>query len=70
MISVVLHRLEREELIESRWIDSETERRRKYYRLKPAGESALKTEREEWLGVHRTLTGLWGVAGAAAPSAG
>jgi PadR family transcriptional regulator, regulatory protein PadR len=59
MLYPVLHWMEKEELIESRWREAETGRKRKYYRLRAKGNQALATEREQWLTVHQTLTKLW-----------
>ena len=56
----VLHRLERQELIESVWRVAESGRRRKYYRLREAGQQALATERKQWMITHNVLTSLWG----------
>jgi DNA-binding PadR family transcriptional regulator len=58
MLYPVLHRLEREELIESYWDDSEG-RKRKYYRLKRDGRKALREEQEQWSAVHAALASLW-----------
>lgn len=57
----VLHRLEDEGLIVSTWKTPAGERRRKYYRLTPAGERALATERRNWLEVDAVLAMLWGL---------
>jgi len=54
----VLHRLEREGLIESKWKRSETGRKRKCYRLKREGRKALASEREQWKTDHDTLMRL------------
>jgi DNA-binding PadR family transcriptional regulator len=59
MLYPVLHWLEREGLVESFWRGGETGRRRKYYRLRPDGRTALQEERQQWLTVHRTLMKLW-----------
>ena len=61
MLYPVLHRLEREGLIKSRWGESDAGRRRKYYRLSREGTAALKSERSEWIKVHNTLAQLWGL---------
>lgn len=61
MLYPVLHRLEREGLIKSRWGESETGRKRKYYRLSREGTQAMKDGRAAWLGVHNTLAQLWGL---------
>ena len=59
MLYPVLHRLEDEGLITAEWKDSETGRRRKYYRLTREGRPAAQAERTEWLAVHNTLARLW-----------
>src|SRR5580693_5744907 len=59
MLYPVLHRLEREGLIESEWKEADTGRERKYYTLKSEGRKALKTERQQWLTVHNSLSKLW-----------
>ena len=61
MLYPVLHRLEDEGLIESFWHAPEGERRRKYYRLLPAGAAALEVERTNWLNVDAMLASLWGL---------
>jgi PadR family transcriptional regulator, regulatory protein PadR len=59
MLYPVLHRLEREGLIQSEWKEAETGRERKYYFLSSKGKKSLATEREQWLKVHNTLAKLW-----------
>ncbi len=56
MLYPVLHRLERERLVRSRWATSEAGRRRKYYALSAKGKRALAAEREQWSLVHTTLS--------------
>jgi DNA-binding PadR family transcriptional regulator len=55
----VLHRLEREELIESEWKEADSGRDRKYYSLSSKGRKVLQAERQQWLTVHNTLCKLW-----------
>ena len=55
----VLHRLEVEGLIESVWAKSKSGRRRKYYRLTPAGTLSLADERARWMKVNSMLVRLW-----------
>ena len=62
MLYPVLHRLEQEGLIESRWQATDGGRRRKYYRLKQGGRVALAGEQRQWKTVHHTLTKLWQTA--------
>lgn len=59
MLYPVLHRLEDRGLIKSRWAESETGRKRKYYSLKEDGKKALNRHREQWLTVNSTLSRLW-----------
>lgn len=59
MLYPVLHRLERDGLIDAEWKEADTGRQRKYYSLTKDGRKALKTEREQWLVVHNTLEKLW-----------
>ena len=59
MLYPVLHRLERDGLIESEWKEADTGRERKYYFISSDGRKALKTERRQWLAVHNSLCKLW-----------
>jgi PadR family transcriptional regulator, regulatory protein PadR len=58
MLYPVLHRLERRGLIKSRWAESDTGRKRKYYSLKKDGHKALAQHHEHWSLVHSVLAGL------------
>jgi len=58
MLYPVLHRMERKGWIKSRWADSETGRKRKFYSLKNEGKKALVQQSEQWSAVHSVLTGL------------
>jgi DNA-binding PadR family transcriptional regulator len=49
MLYPVLHRLEQEGLIEAQWKESDSGKRRKYYRLRSSGRTALGEEREQCL---------------------
>jgi DNA-binding PadR family transcriptional regulator len=59
MLYPVLHWMEQEKMIDSEWRETEGGRRRKYYRLRREGRTALTTEKQEWLTVHTTLSKLW-----------
>src|ERR1035437_2249322 len=59
MLYPVLHRLERDGLIDSEWKEADTGRQRKYYFISSDGRKVLKTERQQWLTVHNTLSKLW-----------
>jgi DNA-binding PadR family transcriptional regulator len=59
MLYPVLHRLERSGLVESRWEETESGRRRKYYRVTEAGREQLADERRQWRTVDETLRKVW-----------
>ena len=58
MLYPVLHRLERNGLIKSRWAKAENGRKRKYYSIKEDGKKAHKQHHEHWTLVHSVLAGL------------
>ena len=58
MLYPVLHRLEDRKLIKSRWGESETGRKRKYYSLKEHGKIAMNRHHDEWTLVHSVLANL------------
>ena len=55
MLYPVLHRLERNGLVEATWGKSESGRRRKYYRLTDQGSKELTNQRRQWQVVNETL---------------
>ena len=59
MLYPVLHRLEKQKLIQSKWRESETGRKRKYYKIKKEGNKALKEQQKQWKVVYSTLRQLW-----------
>jgi DNA-binding PadR family transcriptional regulator len=61
MLYPVLHRLEAQGHIRSRWRTSQSGRRRKYYALQKAGRIVLQDQKEQWSTVHGALIKLWGV---------
>ena len=58
MLYPVLHRLEATGLIDSYWNAGGNGRRRKYYRITPAGRAELQALRSQWELVQRALTAL------------
>ena len=58
MLYPVLHRLEQNKLIKSRWVVGETGRRRKYYSLRETGRQALTTHQHQWSLVQSIIGGL------------
>jgi DNA-binding PadR family transcriptional regulator len=59
MLYPVLHRLEKQELIQSKWRESETGRKRKYYKINQQGSKVLIEQRSQWMVVYSTLRKLW-----------
>ncbi|HUT24177.1 MAG TPA: PadR family transcriptional regulator [Sumerlaeia bacterium] len=57
-----LHRLERQGMLASHWVDTEDGRRRKYYKITAAGVKALAVKRAEWLRFTRGVDGALGGA--------
>ncbi len=44
----LLYRLEKRGWIEGRWVEKAGQRRRRYYKLTPAGKKVLKAQRSGW----------------------
>jgi PadR family transcriptional regulator PadR len=57
----LLYRLEHDGLIEGRWIEKATQRRRRYYRITTAGKRLLRSHRREWTDFVRAVAQLTGV---------
>jgi PadR family transcriptional regulator, regulatory protein PadR len=51
----LLYRLERRGLVEGRWVEKPGERRRRFYRLTPAGRRALLAQRRGWRTLFQAL---------------
>ena len=62
MLYPVLHRLERNAWIKSRWVETENGRRRKYYSIRKQGKKALEIQRGEWMAVHGVLVSYGGIS--------
>jgi PadR family transcriptional regulator PadR len=56
----MLYRLERKGLVEGRWVEKAGERRRRFYRLTPAGRKALAEQRRTWREFVRALNSIAG----------
>ena len=57
----LLYRLENRGWIKGRWIEKAGQRRRRYYRLTPAGEKVLAAQRNTWrdfVGAINRVTGI------------
>ena len=59
MLYPLLHRLERNGLVKAVWGQSETGRKRKYYRLTDAGQEQLGRQRRQWQVVDQAIRGIW-----------
>ena len=59
MLYPVLHRMEENGCIKSRWVEMENGRKRKYYSIKGEGRQALKNKREQWTVISAVLGSLW-----------
>ncbi|MEO8512188.1 MAG: PadR family transcriptional regulator [Ignavibacteria bacterium] len=59
MLYPILHRLEAQDLIESTWKTSDEGRKRKYYKIKKEGKTALSAEQKQWNLVNTTLNRIW-----------
>ena len=59
MLYPILHRLEEQKLVESYWQETESGRKRKYYRLREAGRKALGEQRAQWTAVNAALALAW-----------
>jgi PadR family transcriptional regulator PadR len=57
----LLYRLERDGLIEGRWVEKAAQRRRRYYRIMSAGKRLLRSHRREWMDFVRAVAQLTGV---------
>ena len=55
----MLYRMERRGWIDGKWVEKSGQRRRRYYRLTPAGRKVLGEQRSSW---HELLTALSRVA--------
>lgn len=56
----VLHRLEKDGLIQSNWVlEDDSARPRKYYEITESGKQALLEEKKQWQQVNAVLDQLW-----------
>ena len=63
MLYPVLHRLEKDGFVVSKWKESDKGRFRKYYRLTEAGRRELEREKKQWLTVNKVFAKLWQSSG-------
>lgn len=62
MLYPLLHRLARLGYVEARWESPEGGRKRRYYRITPAGRAALSEQRRQWQVVTGALRNAWHAA--------
>ncbi|MDB5293341.1 MAG: PadR family transcriptional regulator [Phycisphaerales bacterium] len=60
MLYPVLHRLENQGAIVSRWKTADSGRKRKYYAIKRQGRAALEEHKAQWRLVNGALATMWG----------
>ncbi|RUO63128.1 PadR family transcriptional regulator [Pseudidiomarina insulisalsae] len=61
MLYPLLHRLEQQQLLSSRWrVAEETKRKRKYYRITEQGQKALQQQQQQWQVITQALRQVWG----------
>jgi len=61
MLYPVLHRLEKDGHIISRWEIEGEKRPRKYYDITPAGKEELLAEKEQWVQITSVLEQIWNI---------
>ena len=60
MLYPVLHRLEKEGLIQSNWVmEDDSVRPRKYYEITETGKNELALEQQQWSQVNNVLNTIW-----------
>ena len=59
MLYPVLRRLESQGLVESQWRTGDSGKKRRYYRIKKIGLTALNEQRAQWQLTNRVLSSLW-----------
>ena len=59
MLYPVLHRMEDNGWIKSRWVTMENGRKRKYYAIRKDGKQALREKCEQWTMISSVLGGIW-----------
>ena len=59
MLYPVLHRMERDGSIQSRWEIMENSRKRKYYGITAQGKLLLSKKKEDWIELMELFTNMW-----------
>ena len=59
MLYPVLHRLEKDKLVISEWVQSEEGRHRRVYSITNLGKASLHQEKESWIKMNAVMVNLW-----------
>lgn len=59
MLYPVLHRMEKEGLVTSEWVQLENGRKRKYYKITDEGKKESEVVKNQWMNVNAVLNLLW-----------
>ena len=59
MLYPVLHRMQRDGLISSRWEILENRRKRKYYRITEEGKGVLAEKKKDWIAMIQLFSQMW-----------
>jgi PadR family transcriptional regulator PadR len=57
----LLHRLEKQQWIQGKWVEQAGQRRRRYYRLTPKGTSELRSKQQSWRDFVATISRVTGI---------
>jgi PadR family transcriptional regulator, regulatory protein PadR len=57
----LLYRLEKRGWIDGRWVEKAGQRRRRYYRLTPAGKKVLAEQRDTWQSFVAAINRITGI---------
>ncbi|MDQ6654311.1 MAG: PadR family transcriptional regulator [Verrucomicrobiota bacterium] len=57
----LLYRLEKRGWIKGRWVEKAGQRRRRYYRLTPAGKKVLAAQRDGWIEFVEAISRITGI---------
>jgi len=60
----LLYRLEKRGVIQGKWVESAGQRRRRYYRLTPAGKKLLEQQRANWQEIVTAIGRITGIENA------
>lgn len=59
MLYPLLHRLEKQGYLSSRWLVGDSNRKRKYYAITDEGRKTLSEQRQQWQVINNALNNIW-----------